>query len=69
MKTPADVLISIMREKRISSGMTVEALSNKTGIPAHSIKRWESGGQKPRLQSALLVAAVLGLRIALMEAA
>jgi transcriptional regulator with XRE-family HTH domain len=69
MKSPADVLISIMREKRLASGMTVEDLSNKTGIPAHSIKRWERGGQKPRLQSALLVAAVLGLRIELREAA
>lgn len=69
MKTPADVLISIMREKRIASGLTVEALSNKTGIPAHSIERWEKGGQKPRLQSALLVAAVLGLRVELREVA
>jgi transcriptional regulator with XRE-family HTH domain len=65
MKQPADIFIDVLRETREARGITVEQLAERTGIPAHSIARWERGGQKPRLQSAFKVAAVLGLRLEL----
>lgn len=64
-KSPADTFIDVLRETREKRGLTIEALSDKTGIPTHSIRRWEAGGQKPRLQSALKVAATLGLQVQL----
>ena len=65
MTTPAKVFIAVLRDARKSRRLTIEVLADRTGIPAHSIKRWEDGGQMPRLQSAIRVAAALGYHIEL----
>jgi transcriptional regulator with XRE-family HTH domain len=69
MKQPADIFLDVLREERERRGLKHKDIAAKTGIPDHSLRRWEKGEQRPRLQSAIRLAAELGYRVELVRVA
>ena len=60
-----DKIIRAMIEAEIQSGLTSEALSEKTGISQAEINELENGGADPTLSMLQKLAAGLGMRLRL----
>ena len=60
-----DKIIRAMIEAEIQSGLTSEALSEKTGISQDEINKLEQGGGNPSLNTLQRLAAGLGMRLRL----
>lgn len=56
-----DVLSSVIKSARQRSGLTVEALSEKTGISERYIYRIENEEKKPKFDVLLLLIRALGI--------
>lgn len=52
-----------VKELRKSKGLSQRELANKLGVSRTTVTMWESGGQYPRLETAVRVANVLGCTI------
>jgi len=64
-KNPADIFVSILRDKRTDMGLSQEQLAKQLGLQSHVIPEWESGKRYPRLATALKWAHALGVKIEL----
>lgn len=53
----------IMRKERKKQGLTQADLAEKAGVATMTIRRYESGDRKPRLEEALKIAGALGLAL------
>nr|DAR23494.1 MAG TPA: helix-turn-helix domain protein [Caudoviricetes sp.] len=53
----------IMRRARKKQGLTQTELAEKAGVSTMTIRRYESGDRKPRLEEALKISRVLGLAL------
>ena len=58
-----------VRDARARSGLTLEALAERTGMHASNVSRLESGKHTPSLETLERVAAALGVRVADLVAA
>ncbi len=52
-----------LREARLAAGLTQGALADRMGVPGPSIARWEAGTVMPRVDTALRLAAILGVTV------
>lgn len=50
-----------LREYRVDSGLTLAQLSQKTGIPAQTLNRYELGQRAPKLDVAVQIAQAIGV--------
>ena len=53
----------IMRRARKKQGLTQAELAEKAGVSTMTIRRYESGDRKPRLEEALKISRALGLAL------
>ncbi|GAA2753396.1 ATP-binding protein [Kitasatospora cinereorecta] len=52
---------TLLREHRLSAGLTQEKLAEQSGVSTHAISVLESGRRRPRLSSVMRLATALGL--------
>lgn len=52
---------TLLRQYRLSAGLTQEGLAEQSGVSTHAISVLESGRRRPRLSSATRLAMALGL--------
>lgn len=57
----AAVFAALLRERRLSQGLSQDDLAERSGVSARSISALEAGGRRPRISSVVRLAEALGL--------
>lgn len=50
----------LLREARLTGGLTQQELADRLGVDQAVIARWESGAREPRVHAAVRLSEVLG---------
>jgi transcriptional regulator with XRE-family HTH domain len=54
----------VVRAARLDAGLTLQQVSDRTGVPLSTIADWETGAHVPRVSTAVKICDELGVSIA-----